>query len=91
MNQQPIIRGAEVEAHAPADDQQGTARMWRIEAAARMAGMSANLLEAGITRGEIPITLRRVGPGGRRFVNIEQLKSWLAGAPASENLFGSMQ
>lgn len=69
---------------------QGTARMWRIEAAARMAGMSANLLEAGIDRGDIPVTLRRVGPGGRRFVNISQLQRWLDGTPATareENLF----
>jgi hypothetical protein len=67
---------------------QGTARMWRIEAAAGLAGMSANLLEAGIVRGEIPVILRRVGPGGRRFVNIHQLKSWLNGTPTNdEDLF----
>jgi|GEM_PF-5359379 len=80
------------EQHSASDgdnSHEGTASLWRIEAAAKMAGMSANLLEAGITRGEIPITLRRVGPGGRRFVNIAQLKSWLSGAPAApqENLF----
>ena len=79
------------EHHNTSDGEQephGTARLWRIDAAASMAGMSANLLEAGIVRGEIPVTLRRVGPGGRRFVNIHQLKSWLNGTPTTdEDLF----
>jgi hypothetical protein len=63
-------------------DRHGTARLWRIEHAARFAGMSANLLEAGIARGEIPVTMRRVGPGNRRFVIAAELKAWLAPSAA---------
>ena len=68
-------------------------QLWPIEGAARHVGMSADLLEAGILRGEIPAALHRVGPSGKRFVNAVQVQAWLdqppaAGAvPADENLF----
>jgi hypothetical protein len=67
----------------------GTAELCPLETAANLAGMSADLLEAGITAGEIPVVLRRCAFGNRRFVHVGQLKDWLSSrkAAAGANLF----
>jgi hypothetical protein len=62
-----------------------TPGLYPIGAAAREAGMSAALLEAGIERGEIPAVLRRVGPSNKRFVAIDQLRAWIREKPATTN------
>jgi len=64
-----------------------TPGFWPIASAARYVGMSARLLVSGIERGEIPVTLRRVGPGRKQFVNAEQLKAWVNAPAREENLF----
>lgn len=70
--------------------------LWPIRHAAEYVGLSVNGLQAGIENGDIPILMRRIGPSGKRFVNVEQLRGWVAGVPSlrvdqrsgvEENLF----
>jgi hypothetical protein len=65
----------------------GKAELCRIAEAAERAGMSADLLEAGINAGQIPVILRRVGLGNRRFVHRGQFEAWLNERPPEINLF----
>lgn len=55
--------------------------LWPIRHAAEYAGLSVNGLEAGIENGDIPVLMRRIGPSGKRFVNVEQLRAWVGGKP----------
>jgi hypothetical protein len=71
------------------DGYPSTPGLYPIERAARIAGMSSALLEAGIVAGQIPVMLRKVGPSNKRFVNVEQLNAWINEKPAADgnNLF----
>lgn len=53
--------------------------LWRLAAAARMAGMSPDSLAALCERGEVPVTLERLGPRGLRYVRCAELNAWLQG------------
>ena len=70
-----------------------TPGLWPIRQAAAFAGLSVNGFVSGVENGDIPVVLRRIGPSAKRFVNVEQLRSWLSEAvPArpladDENLF----
>jgi hypothetical protein len=59
----------------------GKAELCRIAEAAERAGMTVDLLEAGILRGQIPVILRYIGRGNRRFIHIGQLEAWLNERP----------
>jgi hypothetical protein len=74
------------DARLAVEPHEGAPGLWAIAAAASYAGMSVRLLVAGIERGDIPVTLRRIGKSRKQFVNAEQLQKWV-NAPASENLF----
>lgn len=54
-----------------------TPKLWPIEAAATLAGMTPNLFSKGIERGEIPVTIVRVGERQQRFVRAAELNAWL--------------
>lgn len=61
-----------------------TPGLWPLRQAARFAGLSVNGFVAGVENGDIPVTLRRIGPGGKRFVSVEPLLLWLSqAAPTS--------
>ncbi|TFZ00665.1 hypothetical protein EZ313_19635 [Ramlibacter henchirensis] len=67
-----------------------TPGFWPVRQAAAFVGLSVNGLVAGIENHDIPVVMRRIGRGGKRWVNVEQLRAWVAesATPASdENLF----
>lgn len=54
-----------------------TPKMWPIEAAAKFAGMTTSLFSKGIERGEIPVSIERVGERQQRFVRAAEVKAWI--------------
>ncbi|MCY1559898.1 hypothetical protein D9M68_969810 [compost metagenome] len=51
-----------------------------IKSAATQTGLTLKLFRSGITAGDIPVTVRRIGR--RLFVHRDELARWLAPAPA---------
>lgn len=61
-----------------------SAGFWRLAAAAKLAGMSPYKLAKACERGEIPVTVKRLGTS-LRFVNAAELNAYLsARAPQPE-------
>lgn len=56
-----------------------TPGLYRLTAAARRCGMSADTFAAAADRGDIPVRIVRVGPRGLRFVRVTELSAFLAG------------
>ncbi|WP_316150066.1 hypothetical protein [Cupriavidus sp. BIC8F] len=57
--------------------------LYRIAAAAAVVGISVDLLEASIKRGDIPVNLIKLGERGLVFVRAAELHAWLTGPVAS--------
>ncbi|MBF6987243.1 AlpA family transcriptional regulator [Cupriavidus sp. IK-TO18] len=53
--------------------------LYRLAAAAAVVGISVDLLEASIKRGDIPVNLVRLGERGLIFVRAAELHAWLTG------------
>jgi hypothetical protein len=64
---------------------------WRLSTAARMAGISPDVLARACATGAIPVTMVELGPRSR-FVKVSEFNAWRAGkagATASDvDLFG---
>lgn len=58
-------------------------RLWPIQGAANVAGLSVELLLSGIEAGDIPVALVTLGPARRRFVRGAQMVAWLDGRAPS--------
>ncbi|MFJ1255985.1 helix-turn-helix transcriptional regulator [Cupriavidus sp. CuC1] len=56
--------------------------LYRIAAAAALVGISPDLLESAIKRGEAPLTLLRLGSRRMLFVRAVELHAWLQGVAA---------
>lgn len=54
--------------------------LWRLEAAAKMVGMSIRTLARNCESGAIPVSLVRIGPR-LRFVKATELTAFLAARP----------
>lgn len=63
-----------------------SAGLWRLAAAAKMAGLSPDTLARSCESGEIPVTLVRLGPR-LRFVRAAELTAYLAARQSERNLF----
>lgn len=57
------------------DGNQPSPGLWRIAAAARLAGMDADAFERNSVKGHIPVEVLRIG--NRRFVRVRELAAWL--------------
>ncbi|WP_042886309.1 helix-turn-helix transcriptional regulator [Cupriavidus necator] len=57
--------------------------LYRLAAAAAVVGISVDLLEASIKRGDIPVNLVKLGERGLAFVRATELHAWLTGPVAS--------
>lgn len=51
--------------------------LWRLGAAARFAGLTPELFEAAAARGDIPVTVEKIGPKETRYVRVAELEAWL--------------
>ena len=57
-------------------------RLWPIQGAAEIAGLSVELLLSGIQSGVIPVALITIGPARRRYVRGAQMVAFLEGRNA---------
>lgn len=63
-----------------------TPGLWKLGAAAQMAGMSAAQFEAASARGDIPVQILKIGQGGYRYVRAAELQAFLQGnAPVNQS------
>ncbi len=62
--------------------------LWRLAAAASIAGLSPDLLARSCESGEIPVTLVQLGPR-LRFVKATEFAAWLKSRDAEKDLFRS--
>jgi hypothetical protein len=56
--------------------------LYRLAAAASLVGISVDLLESAIKRGDAPLELIKLGDRGLLFVRAAELHAWLKGAAA---------
>lgn len=62
--------------------------LWRLGAAARLAGVPPESLARACRDKRIPVELVELGPRSR-FVRVEQFQSWLSARPATDLLGGA--
>lgn len=60
--------------------------LWRLSAAARMAGIAPDTLARACHEKRIPVELLELGPRSR-FVRSEQFQAWLSARSAPADLF----
>ncbi len=53
---------------------------------AAMLGISPELLDSGIARGQLPFTVVRIGARGQRFLKTSAIVAWLEGRHASASV-----
>jgi hypothetical protein len=59
------------------DKYPSTPGLWRLAAAARMAGLAPDTFAKAARLGQIPVEIVEIGPRAFRFVKADQLTQWL--------------